>query len=284
MDSGIEVCMIAPNRRLALIIAATLTRLREARMPDVDPAFRRSLRKARTKLVGRPGETRAQRRNRAQSEFDRIHKGVERDLAGHLAALRNGQIPGKTWNAQVNRWRARCRETLKPAYHSAYQAGHIASGGSGALTANDLATINRELRAEWRFLAKFGRQLADPEYLATQGAVERAGMYADAVRGMYNAGFVASIPDDAEIYWRVSSQCQHCPDCLAMAGGPYRKPGTLAPEGGSVVGRVLDRMPGDGSTSCGVACKCWIEYRGVKSANPLARHRSPGSRQAVKGH
>ncbi len=55
------------------------------------------------------------------------------------------------------------------------------------------------------------------------------------------------------IYWILDPGAQHCSDCPDYAAGsPYGWPGSHNNE--------LSATPGDGSTACGAACKCDLEY------------------------
>ena len=81
-------------------------------------------------------------------------------------------------------------------------------------------------------------------------------MYAQALRGAFNAGAVFGGINDDKIYWRLGAT-EHCADCIAIAAsGPYTVD-------------TLPTVPGNGDTICKTNCACHLVFvRGAKRLEP----------------
>jgi hypothetical protein len=75
----------------------------------------------------------------------------------------------------------------------------------------------------------------------------RAALYAYRLLGTANAAWAHTLGDETLLfYWHLGPNENHCDDCPGFeTGSPY----TLA---------TLPAFPGEGSTECGVNCKCYL--------------------------
>jgi len=211
--------------------------------------------------------TPTRRRELAQKAFADVHGKIEREMDTHLRAWQLGRFRTPDPRVAEAEWRRRCQKSLRKAYFNSYRAGKIAATGDAKLTAAEIKRIEKELRAENKYLRKFGRDLKKPEYLQGAKAMQRQGMYSDGARGMYNAAFLAGADPEKAVWW-VMTPAEHCEDCLRLAAGsPYRQAGA---EGKRVADLPeLRQVPGDGQTRCVTNCKCFLRVGRIKSAEPI---------------
>jgi len=94
------------------------------------------------------------------------------------------------------------------------------------------------------------------------GVGARSNMYAQALRGAFNAGAVHGSMRDDKIWWRLGV-AEHCSDCIALAAsGPYTMD-------------TLPTVPGNGDTICKTNCACHLVFvRGPKKMEPVNRLQS----------
>lgn len=144
----------------------------------------------------------------------------------------------------LDQWQQSVREALKLAH---VQSAIIGNGGKDNMLASDWGRIGQRLRAEYRYLEGFARDLLAGSISAPM-AVARVGMYAQSVRGSYWEG--ATIRQEKQGYSLMrrilDSQAKHCQDCLAFAARGTVPVGSLP-------------LPGQ-RCACMSNCKCRVQY------------------------
>lgn len=136
-----------------------------------------------------------------------------------------------------------------------YSLGALSVDPFHTLTIRDIRVINRELEEERKFLRAFGRDLERGFYVLNP--VTRAGLYLQALRGMFELGRTEASPPGPYIW--VLGPTEHCRPCLeASLGGPYQK------NNFTHMGlEVLPGIPGSGEVCRGLtSCGCTIELSG----------------------
>ena len=151
--------------------------------------------------------------------------------------LSNGDITLVQWQQSV-------REALKLAHT---QAAIIGNGGRDNMQASDWGRIGQRLRAEYRYLEGFARDLLAGS-VSTPMALSRVGMYAQAVRGPYWEGTrIRQEKQGYSLMRRIlDPQAKHCDDCLRYAARGTVSIGSLP-------------MPGQ-RCACRSNCKCRVQY------------------------
>jgi hypothetical protein len=144
----------------------------------------------------------------------------------------------------LDQWQRSVREALKLAHT---QAAIIGNGGRDTMQASDWGRVGQRLRAEYRYLENFARDLLAGSISAPM-ALARIGMYAQAVRGSYWEG--ATIRQEKQGYSLMrrilDPQAKHCDDCLRYATRGAVPIGSLP-------------MPGQ-RCACMSNCKCSVKY------------------------
>jgi len=136
-----------------------------------------------------------------------------------------------------------------------YSLGALSVDAFHTLTVRDMRIINRELEEERSFLKAFGRDLQRGFYVLNP--VQRAGLYLQALRGMFELGRTEAAPPGP--YEWVLGPTEHCVPCLqASLGGPYQK------NNFTHLGLdVLPGIPGSGDVCRGLtSCGCTIHLLG----------------------
>lgn len=112
--------------------------------------------------------------------------------------------------------------------------------------------------AELAYADRFARSVADSGVTDST----REGLYAGAMFEAFYVGWLAALPPDTQIAWRLSV-AENCPDCLALgADSPYSKPGYGR--------RPLPTLPRAGDTRCLANCRCWLTAVGNLFESQLA--------------
>lgn len=142
-------------------------------------------------------------------------------------------------------WQQSVREALKLAHT---QAAIIGNGGRDNMQASDWGRIGQRLRAEYRYLEGFARDLLAGS-VSTPMALSRISMYAQAVRGSYWEGTTIRQEKQGYSLMRriLDPQAAHCQDCLDFAARGLVSIGSLP-------------MPGQ-RCACRSNCKCRVEYK-----------------------
>jgi len=177
----------------------------------------------------------------SQSAVEALVDGRINKLGTLLRRLTNMLNDG---SISLVQWQESVREALKLAH---VQAAIIGNGGRDAMQASDWGRIGYRLRAEYRYLESFARDLLAGSISAPM-ALARIGMYAQAVRGSYWEG--ATIRQEKQGYSLMrrilDPQAKHCDDCLRYAAQGLVSIGSLP-------------MPGQ-RCACMSNCKCRVKY------------------------
>jgi hypothetical protein len=148
------------------------------------------------------------------------------------------------------------KKELGVAYKEAYSLGQRSVGYSGDLMDEDLAFIKSFKKTENGFLRKFMGAIAADKLKMNR--YQRAKMYVDTVRSVFDHARVEAAPEWVKIYWTPTRGARHCPDCLILAvNSPYTK-------------KTLKHVPRDGFTICKSSCKCHLMIRYKKPVEPPA--------------
>lgn len=136
---------------------------------------------------------------------------------------------------------------LRTAFANTYLLGSLSVDSFHSFTVRDMRLINREIEEERHFLKQFGQDLNRGFY--SLDPVSRAGLYLQALRGMFELGRSEAIV--GPLIWKLGPT-EHCIPCLsASLSGPYQR------DQFSHLGLpVLPGIPGigdicDGLTKCG---------------------------------
>lgn len=177
----------------------------------------------------------------SQSAVEALVDGRINKLGALLRRLTNMLDDG---SISLVQWQESVRQALKLAHT---QAAIIGNGGRDAMQAADWGRIGQRLRAEYRYLESFARDLLAGSISAPM-ALARVGMYAQAVRGSYWEG--SSIRQERQGYSLMrrilDPQARHCDDCLGYAARGLVSIGSLP-------------MPGQ-RCACMSNCKCRVQY------------------------
>jgi hypothetical protein len=177
----------------------------------------------------------------SQSAVEALVDGRINKLGALLRRLTNMLSSG---DIALVQWQESVREALKLAH---VQAAIIGNGGRDTMQASDWGRIGQRLRAEYRYLEGFARDLLAGS-ISTPMALARIGMYAQAVRGSYWEGTTIRQEKQGYSLMRriLDPQAKHCDDCLRYAGRGAVPIGSLP-------------MPGQ-RCACMSNCKCSVKY------------------------
>lgn len=141
-------------------------------------------------------------------------------------------------------WQESVREALKLAH---VQATIIGNGGKDNMQASDWGKVGQRLRAEYRYLEGFARDLLDGR-VSPAMALSRIGLYAQSVRGSYWQGTeLRQQRQGYSLMQRIlDPQAKHCDDCIAYARRGIVPIGSLP-------------MPGQ-RCACVSNCRCRVKY------------------------
>lgn len=160
----------------------------------------------------------------------------------------------------VARFTLRANRLVRTEFGIAYSLGALSVDPFHVLTINDVRAIDREMDSERRFLRAFAEDLQGQFIILDPR--QRAGLYLQALRGMFELGRINSVPD-MPIEW-VLGPTEHCIECFdASLGGPYQK------NSYSHLGLpVLPGTPGSGDVCLGLTrCGCRIRLAGLPIPN-----------------
>lgn len=150
------------------------------------------------------------------------------------------------------------RQYLAGAHAKAAMLGRQKSGDTTGLSTADLLLGEQIADNEGKYLKRFIEDLENGRYTEDEaGALRRAHMYTDLLRGTSNRAFVtASKPDDM-FQWILGANENHCDDddgldCPSIAVGGANGDG-LYPAS------ELPTTPGEGDTPCLGNCECELE-------------------------
>ena len=166
----------------------------------------------------------------------RYKKGLEN-------ILHRFEIGELTKQEALSQFKALATDVFRNAFNSgALRAGNPYYERLG-LTAEDKKHTQDVSNSEAGFWRKFENDVE--EGLSSKIKMRRLKMYVNNLVSQYWTGYIAGLPDDAQIAWVMGHpKTEHCPDCISIAANsPYTK-------------RTLPTVPRAGDTACLHNCYC----------------------------
>lgn len=157
------------------------------------------------------------------------------------------------------------KRDLSDGYHRSYRLG-LESCGLGRRFASK-AKISKEEKTWVDSAVKDEHSYFDGLVAAVIAGTavtkltSRASMYPTALKAMYSAGQVVAMDPGTIVEWKVTSEAEHCEDCVFLSkNGPY-------------TADTLPTTPGAGLCRCLSSCKCVLVFRSVgdQVANKVRR-------------
>lgn len=152
------------------------------------------------------------------------------------------------------------RRLIRTEYGISFALGALSITPFYTVTTRDIRLIDAEIEGERHFLREFARDIVNGRLILTP--VQRAGLYLQALRGMFELGRINALPAGPYIW--VLGPTEHCIPCIESSfGGPYQKEkysGLGLPE--------LPGIPGSGDICKGLTrCGCRIKLEHVAIPN-----------------
>lgn len=181
--------------------------------------------------------------------FELTARRFRRQLLRFVDDLAAGRIDVSAFTKATTR-------LLRTEFGIAYALGALSISPFHTLAVRDIQVIDGELREERKFLKAFAKDL-DRGFVVLN-PVQRAGLYLQALRGMFELGRIEALPD-GPYDWNLSDK-EHCLECIEVAGsGPYQK----TPSSGLGI-PPLPGIPGSGDVCRGLTrCGCYITLSGI---------------------
>ena len=180
--------------------------------------------------------------------IERSFVATARRFRGILLRLVDDLASG---DISLRQFMARADAALRDAFANTYLLGSLSVDSFHSFTVRDMRIINKEIEEEKHFLRQFGRDLQRGFY--TLDPVSRAGLYLQALRGMFEYGRAEATV--GPLSWQLGPT-EHCIPCFTAAlNGPYQK------DQFSHLGLpVLPGIPGIGDVCNGLTkCGCTIQ-------------------------
>jgi hypothetical protein len=140
---------------------------------------------------------------------------------------------------------------IRTEYGIVFSLGALSVSPFHTLTIKDVRVIDAELAQERRILRSFATDVVRGFYVLDP--TRRAGLYLQALRGMFELGRIQALPEGPYIW--VLGETEHCIPCFdASVGGPYQRTSY------SGLGlTVLPGIPGSGDLCQGLTrCGCRV--------------------------
>ncbi len=178
--------------------------------------------------------------------FAELHTSMDFQIRRIVGQVNAGSI-------SQQEWRAGMKAIFADNYREAFRLGKLQNGGEYVLTAADQARLQSLITDENKFLTRWLRDartkyLKMPEEARAARMMWRGRLYADALKGVYNEGWLSVVPGGEEVLW-TRTALESCATCIAEAALGWRPAATLT------------RVPGDGSTICTTHCQCYLARR-----------------------
>jgi len=149
-------------------------------------------------------------------------------------------------NLSLADWQLQMRGAIKSTH---LVAASTAQGGWAQMSLSDFGWTGQRIRAQYRFVDGFARDIAAGRQPLTASAVNRASMYAEAGRATHRAAETrAAKQRGLDEERNVLGFADHCAGCLTETGKGWVAIGTLVP---------------CGSRTCLARCHCSLAYRTV---------------------
>lgn len=203
-------------------------------------------------------------RKLAQSLLHIVGHDAQKNLTEYVGRLARREMAAATLGAEAV-------ALLADAHAHAAYLGRRLAGVPGAFGQADIDFGEAIAQEQGLFMSRFVNDIESGKYLLESGELDekaiqrRADMYVKRLLGTANEAWAAAHPPDAQIAWRLGGTENHCPECPAYAeAGPYRADS-------------LPAHPGDGSTTCGTNCLCYLENTdGEQGFPPIDFRSEPG--------
>lgn len=159
------------------------------------------------------------------------------ETRGIAQRLKDGKISSESFHNQMMR-------SIDQHYRKLYR-----DGKGLPLTDSDREFIRQQVESQRQYLDNFKIYIDQKKIIGEEldGRIPvRASLYGERGSALYEAGWIASLPDDALINW-ILQPAEHCRDCPRIAAhSPYTK-------------ATLPGFPGEGFTECLTNCQCILE-------------------------
>jgi hypothetical protein len=171
---------------------------------------------------------------------DGVISKFHEDVRGIADKVIDGKIDSENFQIQM-------RKSIEKRYRELYQEGK----GTKRLSKWEEEFIQRQVNSQNQYLDNFRLYIDQQRTIGKEltGKVRwRAELYAERGTSMFEAGHIASLPNDVLLDWEMQP-AEHCNTCpIYQAGSPYTK-------------ETLPGFPGEGFhlTQCGTNCKCILQ-------------------------
>jgi hypothetical protein len=191
---------------------------------------------------------------------DQVRREIDVAMRGASARARDltTQLRGRT--ITLPQWEAAMRVVVKDVH---LWGASAARGGWAQLTPADLGRVGARVRQQYDRLYRFANQIAQGTQALDGYALNRAAMYANQGRAMYERTRTASMRDAGFDQERnVLHPADHCDMCVAQSKRGWVAIGTLVPVG---------------ERTCRSNCRCTLRYR----MSPAAKRAAAEARKKV---
>lgn len=182
------------------------------------------------------------------SKLASIVSDTKADLASYLSGYQSGVVPLGSFENKV-------KKALKQAHEDAYLLGMKSTGFEGdVLPQVDKKWVDSNRYDEHGYLSQFLKDVE--EGTGKLDYFKRLNLYADAIKGTYNAARNSYMPTNMLVYWRLEAgksprtgkKVQHCATCVAL-----NEMSPFIPEN-------LPIVPRSNHTLCLNGCLCKLIY------------------------
>lgn len=171
-------------------------------------------------------------------EADKLIKLTNKNMLALSQQLQDGAL-------SLGRWQVAMMQELKTLHLTSAALGN---GGWAQLNRSDFGYIGNRIKAQYKYLTNFAKQIKNKTQLLDGTFMTRVEMYGDAGHATYQQmwrRYQMNYNGMTEER-RVLGEADHCEDCLDEAGQGWQPIGTLSPIG---------------DTICKTNCRCRFEFR-----------------------